>query len=114
MFRDKPVATLYPIDKAELQNIMVKGFMWHIDKRPKSSQSIIPSGLNLSFYKPIEQKANSYRVLKVQPAYSLNDITFGAQDAINDPDKTIPANSLEKAGDSKNFEKLEKFNTRLR
>jgi lipopolysaccharide export system protein LptA len=114
MFRDKPVATLYPIDKAELQNIMVKGFMWHIDKRPKSSQSSIPSGLNLSFYKPIEQKANSYRVLKVQPAYSLNDITFGAQDAINDPDKTIPANSLEKAGDSKNFEKLEKFNTRLR
>ena len=114
MFRDKPVATLYPIDKVELQDIMVKGFMWHIDKRPKSSQSIIPSGLNLSFYKPIEQKANSYRILKVQPAYSLNDITFDAEDIINVHKKTIPANSLKKAGGSKNFEKLEKFNTRLR
>ena len=98
MFRDKPVATLYPIDKIELKDVMISGFKWHNDKRPKSPQSIIPDSLDLLFYVPIEQKANSYRVLKKQPAVSLSEIPLKMQNSAIIPKKISPANSLEKAG----------------
>ena len=114
MFRDKPVATLFPIDRVELQDVMVDGFKWHNDKRPISAQDIIPQGLNLLFYIPIEQKANRYRALRAEPANSLNEIHFDVQDSLSISRKRIPANSLEKAGDFRSFEKLQKSSTRLR
>ena len=80
-------------------------------KRPKSPQSIIPENLNLLFYEPIEQRANSYRDLKTQPAFSLNEIPYSVQGSAK-IDKKInkkinPAISLEKAGNSKVVRKLE-------
>ena len=71
MFRDKPVATLYPIDKVELPEVMVKGFAWHAEKRPKSRNSIIPEGLDIKFTNSTETKANQYRMLKKNPAVSI-------------------------------------------
>ncbi len=111
MFRDKPVATLFPVEKVELQDVMTSGFVWHNSKRPKSPQSIIPENLNLLFYEPIEQRANSYRDLKTQPAFSLNEIPYSVQGSAK-IDKKInkkinPAISLEKAGNSKVVRKLE-------
>lgn len=107
MFRDKPVATLYPIEKVELQDVMISGFVWHNDKRPKSPQSIIPQNLNLLFYKPIEQNANFYRGLKTQPALSLDEIPYIVQGSSKIIKKINPANSLEKAGDFRKVRKLE-------
>lgn len=72
MFRDEPIATLYPIEKVELPDIMIKGFAWHADKRPKSRSSIIPEGLDLNFIVPIELKANLYRHMKKNPAVTID------------------------------------------
>jgi len=74
MFRESPVATLFPIDKVELQDVMIKGFAWHTDKRPKSPQSVIPPGLDVNFYIPILSRATMYREKKRNPAESLDDI----------------------------------------
>ncbi|MDX9847106.1 MAG: OstA-like protein [Tenuifilaceae bacterium] len=71
MFRDKPIATLYPIDKVELPEVMVKGFTWHAEKRPESKNNIIPQGLNINFSDFIEKKANRYRILRKNPAVSI-------------------------------------------
>ncbi|PKP38930.1 MAG: hypothetical protein CVT98_04140 [Bacteroidetes bacterium HGW-Bacteroidetes-15] len=72
MFREKPIATLFPIDKAELQDVMLKGFSWQIEKRPTSNESIIPEGLNPNFYIQIENKAKLYRAKKQNPAESVD------------------------------------------
>jgi hypothetical protein len=76
MFRDKVKATLYPIDKVELKDIMIKGFQWHQEKRPETKTSIIPLGLNLEFYKPVMEKANSFRSKKRNPADTLSAAGF--------------------------------------
>jgi lipopolysaccharide export system protein LptA len=74
MFRESPVATLFPIDKVELQDVMIKGFAWHTDKRPQSPDDIIPTGLDVNFYLPILSKADRYRAQKRNPAESLDDL----------------------------------------
>ncbi len=71
MFRDTPKATLFPIKNIDIKEVTLKGFAWHDDKRPKSEKEIIPKGLDLDFYKPIEAKANKYRNLKKSPAEKL-------------------------------------------
>ena len=71
MFRDTPKATLFPIKNIDIKEVTLKGFAWHYDKRPKSEKEIIPKGLDLDFYKPIEAKANKYRNLKKSPAEKL-------------------------------------------
>jgi lipopolysaccharide export system protein LptA len=76
MFREKPIATLFPVEKAELQDVMIKGFAWHNDKRPKSRMDVIPQGLNLNFYQLVEGKANLYRDKKTNPTESLEPVGY--------------------------------------
>jgi hypothetical protein len=70
MFKEKPVATLFPLDKAEPEDVFIRGFTWHIDKRPAISV-IIPKGLNIDFYFPIQEKAKLYRDKRKNPDDSL-------------------------------------------
>lgn len=72
MFREKPIANLIPIEKAELQDVMLKGFAWHDDKRPKEKENVIPAGLNPSFYHEIESKALYYKEKRQNPAESVD------------------------------------------
>ena len=71
MFRDTPKATLFPIHDIDIKEVTLKGFIWQNDKRPKSKNEIIPNGLNLNFYIPIENKANLFRDKKKNPAEKL-------------------------------------------
>ncbi|MDD3892416.1 MAG: OstA-like protein [Bacteroidales bacterium] len=71
MFRDTPKATLFPIQNINIKEVTLKGFAWQNDKRPKSENEIIPKGLNLGFYIPIENKANLFRDKKKNPAEKL-------------------------------------------
>jgi len=71
LFRSKPTATLFPIDKIVHEDITLAGFMWHSDLRPKGKKDITPENLNPNFYKPIESKALFYKNLKKNPAESL-------------------------------------------
>ncbi len=41
-FREKPSSNLYPIEKVEQEDVMLKGFKWHEAKRPANRNSIIP------------------------------------------------------------------------
>ncbi|MFP4556238.1 MAG: OstA-like protein [Bacteroidales bacterium] len=75
MFKNEPNATLFPIAKVELQDVMLSGFVWHNSKRPLSKGSIFPENFNPDFYIPIETKANLYRQKKTSPAKSLTDFT---------------------------------------
>jgi lipopolysaccharide export system protein LptA len=75
MFYESPVATLFPIDKVELQDVMIEGFAWHADKRPTSPNHVIPTGLDVNFHVSIENVANRYRSKKTTPAESLDDLT---------------------------------------
>lgn len=86
MFREKPIANLLPIDKAELQDVMLKGFAWHIDKRPIDKQSVIPKGLNPNFYIEIERKALLYRSKKQNPAESVDSsgLKYNVEEKIDD------------------------------
>lgn len=45
LFLKKPIATLYPVDKVEPEEVTLKGFKWLADKRPASRETIIPKGL---------------------------------------------------------------------
>lgn len=47
LFLKKPVATLYPINKVEKEDVTLKGFSWKDDLRPTSRYSIIPKKLKL-------------------------------------------------------------------
>lgn len=75
MFRNEPKATLFPIAKAELQDVMLSGFEWHNSKRPLSKLDIFPDNFKQDFYMPIERKANFYRQKKTSPVKSLSDFT---------------------------------------
>jgi hypothetical protein len=79
MFREKPITTLFPIDKVELQDVMLKGFSWHIDKRPTRREDIIPDGLNTEFYIPVEEKALLYREKRRNPAESIDSTGLNYQ-----------------------------------
>jgi len=70
MFKEKPVATLFPLDKAEPEDVFIRGFTWHNEKRPAISD-IIPKGLIVDFYLPIQDKANLYRDERKNPVDSL-------------------------------------------
>lgn len=83
MFREKPSATLFPIEKVELQDVMLRGFAWHIAKRPVSKEDIIPNGLNINFYIPIENTANQLREKRENPAESLDQA--GLKKVISSP-----------------------------
>jgi hypothetical protein len=67
-FRDKPSATLFPIEKVQTEDVVLKGFSWKIDRRPRDKSYIIPNNLNLRHYIPIEEKAEKYRKKKMSPA----------------------------------------------
>ena len=71
MFREKPSATLFPIDKVELQDVMLRGFAWQIDKRPKRKEDVIPKGLNIDFYILQEKKAVEFKDKRENPAESI-------------------------------------------
>lgn len=107
MFRDSPVATLYPIEKVELQDVMLTGFAWHIDKRPGSPIDIIPQGLDINFYTSIHQKATKYRSEKRNPAQSLNELAGKVELKRLDPFERITPKK-------DNGHQLQKINTRLR
>jgi len=47
LFKTKPVSTLYPIGKVDLEEVILKGFQWHEILRPKSKFDIIPEGVNV-------------------------------------------------------------------
>ncbi len=42
-FREKPSSNLYPIEKVEQEDVMLKGFKWHSGLRPANKYSIIPA-----------------------------------------------------------------------
>ncbi|MHC1704031.1 MAG: OstA-like protein [Tenuifilaceae bacterium] len=47
IFKTKPVSTLYPISKVDMEDVVLKGFKWLDDYRPKSKLDIIPKGVNI-------------------------------------------------------------------
>jgi lipopolysaccharide export system protein LptA len=71
-FRDKPTATLFPIDKTQTEDVVLKGFSWKIERRPKDKSYIIPINLDLKHYIPIEEKAENFRKKKMSPATNLS------------------------------------------
>lgn len=71
LFRSKPTATLFPINKAEPEDLLLVGFQWHNDIRPKGKREIIPQDLTPYKYKPVEGKAMFYKNLKKNPAETL-------------------------------------------
>jgi lipopolysaccharide export system protein LptA len=71
MFREKPTTILYPIDKVDPQEVTLKGFTWHIDKRPKTKEEVFPNNFNPNFFIPIQDLANKYRLQRKDPAKSL-------------------------------------------
>lgn len=68
---EKPNAILYPIEKATKEDIVLKGFIWKDNIRPKSKHEIIPSNLNIKFYIPRKEKAENFRKTKMFPATSI-------------------------------------------
>jgi lipopolysaccharide export system protein LptA len=70
-FRDKPTATLFPIEKTQTEDVVLKGFSWKIDRRPKNKNYVIPKNLDLKHYIPIQEKAEKFRKMKMSPAMNL-------------------------------------------
>ena len=71
LFRSKPTATLFPIDKAAYEDVTLVGFKWNVDFRPKHKHEIIPEELNLGNLSEVEKKAQRYKLLKKSPAETL-------------------------------------------
>jgi len=71
LFRSKPTATLFPIDKVAYEDVTLVGFTWNSGLRPKSKYEIVPDGLNIGNHSIVEKKANLYRSLKRSPAETL-------------------------------------------
>ena len=71
LFRENPIANLFPLDKAAPEDVMIRGFQWHNDKRPLSKFDIIPKNLDLSFHIPAQERANFDRDKKNYPVESL-------------------------------------------
>lgn len=46
-FKQKPVSSFYPIEKADLEELTLKGFRWLEETRPKNKFEVIPKGLDL-------------------------------------------------------------------
>lgn len=72
MFKEKPQATLFPIDKAEIEDIFIKGFIWQNEKRP-AIIDVVPKGIDIDFFSDYYSKANAFRNRKTKPAESLNE-----------------------------------------
>lgn len=62
IFRNKPITNLYPLDKVEPEDLILKGFNWQDKLRPVSKYSVIPESLILF---PVE-KGNPTRIV-IQP-----------------------------------------------
>lgn len=46
-FREKPSSNLFPIEKVEMEDVMLKGFKWQEDKRPVGKYHIVPKGFKV-------------------------------------------------------------------
>ncbi len=61
-FREKPISNLYPIEKAEQEDITLKGFKWLGDKRPMDKYAIVP----MNFRAQPEEKGEALRKREMQ------------------------------------------------
>lgn len=61
LFKKKPVSTLYPIEKVDLEEVVLKGFKWLENQRPKSKLDIIKKGKKINLMQqevvPLKKKA---------------------------------------------------------
>lgn len=73
-FRSKPISRIFPLHMAQTEDIIIRGFKWHIDLRPQSENDVIPSGLDIYRFQDILTKANEYRKKKRFPAETLDEI----------------------------------------